>query len=124
MTQRFQLQKTRLIIAFGVAALLAAVIGSLLAASPASAQLPDICAQYPDDDICVGPGDEASPEGDQGPGDDGGDRDGSGDGDGSLPFTGYPLTTLILLLLLLLALGLLARGVAAVRERLGRDSAL
>lgn len=37
---------------------------------------------------------------------------------GSLPFTGYPMTPLILLLLLLLLLGLLVRMYVAVRQRM------
>jgi hypothetical protein len=48
----------------------------------------------------------------------------SGGAGGSLPFTGYPLTPLILLLLLLLAGGLLIRSYLAVRDRVrGRHAA-
>lgn len=94
-------------------------------ASTASAQLP-ICQQYPDDDICIGPTDEAEDAGDQGPGAGGqnGDNNGSGDADGSLPFTGYPLSALVLLLVALLAAGLGVRAYIAVRDRLsgGRNA--
>jgi len=122
-TQRLQLLGTRLTIAFGGVALLLAVFVSLIGAAPAGAQLPDICDQYPDNEVCDDPIDDGGPDG--GPGGDDGDDGGSGkgDGDGSLPFTGYPLTTLILLLLILLAAGLLARAAAAARDRLGRTGA-
>ena len=43
---------------------------------------------------------------------------GTGSG-GELPFTGYPLTTLLLLMLLLLALGLAIRAGVAIHDRLG-----
>jgi len=43
---------------------------------------------------------------------------GTGSG-GELPFTGYPLTTLLLLMLLLLALGLTIRAGVAIHDRLG-----
>ncbi len=51
---------------------------------------------------------------------DGSDPSAGGDGtaSGELPFTGYPMTPLLLLLLALLAAGLLLRAYLAVRTRL------
>jgi hypothetical protein len=98
---------------------------ALVSANDASAQLPSACDEY-DDPTCIGPVDEVDPDDGTGNNDDGGDQGpsgiaGSGDGDGSLPFTGYPLTGLILLLLVLLAAGLAIRGGIAMRERLARE---
>ena len=107
-------------------AIVIALIGVIaFQAAPASAQSqPPICEDYPDLDVCNEPGGGGgdNPDGDDGAGP-GVGSGGSGDGDGSLPFTGYPLTGLILLLLALLALGLAIRGAVAIRERLARDPA-
>jgi hypothetical protein len=97
-----------------------AVVVLGLAAAPAGAQ--SICQQYPNAPEC---------DGDVGPGGGNGGNDnlpflngGSnpsgdfGDGNGKLPFTGYPLTPLILLFLILLAAGLATRTYVAVRGRL------
>ena len=52
------------------------------------------------------------------PGSGGGPTAGAGGGTGGeLPFTGYPLTPLLLILLLLLAAGLVIRAYVAARER-------
>jgi hypothetical protein len=48
----------------------------------------------------------------------GGSTSGAEAARGELPFTGYPLTPLIMLLLLLVLGGLLIRGFLAVRDRL------
>lgn len=120
----------------GVIVLAIAVLGAVFAAS-ASAQTPAVCDQYPDLPQCT---DSGGGGGDTDSGDDGlNDDDGTDDegapgvvgdgggttsgptgtiGKGELPFTGYPLTPLILLLLLLLLLGLAIRGYLAIRERL------
>jgi len=107
-----------------IGALVAMVVACmfLAAASPAQAQGPAICDEYPELPICDdgGGGDNPDGDGDTGPG---GFSGGTGDGDGSLPFTGYPLTGLILLLLLLLAAGLALRGGVALRDRFARRPA-
>lgn len=110
--------------AFGLLAVLALLLGlslSLLGPPTASAQLPAVCEQYPDLPGCVDPDDDgdANDENDEdaGPAAGAGGPSG-GDGDGSLPFTGYPLTSLILLLLALLAIGLAIRLSLAIRGRL------
>lgn len=115
-------QSRALIVALGLA-IFASLLFGAFAPSPASAQgLPDICEQYPDRSICIGPVEQGGPDdpSDQGPSS-AGDNNGSGNGDGSLPFTGYPLTGIILLLLILLAAGLAIRGYLAIRDRLGSD---
>lgn len=92
-------------------AILLALVALAVAAAPANAQLPDICDQYPNLPVCQAP-DDADDEVPAGPTGEPGDREG-----GTLPFTGYPLTPLILLALLLLLLALLIRAYAEVRER-------
>lgn len=111
----------------------------LYATSPQHAAAQAICDQYPNLPECQpgpnpppGPGPGPGPGPTPGPGDfppggDGGPSAGpdgaaAKDADGRLPFTGYPLTPLILLLLALLAGGLALRGVVAVRERLARGT--
>ncbi len=116
---------------FVVLGALAALVVSCLClawAGSANAQLPSGCVEY--DDPCIGPIDEVDEDGDFGPGFGGGNNPGhfgdgdglahggSGDADGNLPFTGYPLTGLILLLLVLLLAGLAIRSVVAAREKL------
>ncbi|MGH2950967.1 MAG: hypothetical protein ACRDKX_02850 [Solirubrobacterales bacterium] len=131
------------VVRIGVLALAAAAavlaLSAVLAAS-ASAQQPAICEQYPQLPECQGNGvvvpegpnnpdnqfnPNQGPDGDESipgvpisfPGD-GGPSAGPGAGaGGALPFTGYPLTPLLLLLLILLAAGLLIRGYLAARER-------
>jgi hypothetical protein len=85
----------------------------MTAPSAASAQLPSICDEYPQLPECnpptIPPPEGLPPEGptaDQGV------------GKGELPFTGYPLTPLILLLLLLLLIGLAIRAYLEMRDRL------
>lgn len=132
--QRLGISNTRSVVV-GLALLVASMfLWAAFAPGTASAQLPDICEQYDDPEICIGAIDEADeddggntgpdgngfdPDGD-GNGDGNGDRDGSGDADGELPFTGYPLTALILLLLVLLAIGLTIRSGTALRDKLAR----
>ena len=123
----------------GLLVLLAVLAACALAPASASA-LPAICDQYPDLPVCA----ESTGGGGDGSGDDVGSASASGNpdspfgsnttgGDGSaggtgaggeLPFTGYPLTTLLLLMLLLLAIGLTIRAGVAIHDRLrGRDPA-
>jgi hypothetical protein len=115
-----------------LAALLALALVSLGTAATANAK-PAICDEYPDLPVCAdntggnptdpddgGVGSEedagtATPvSGDSGAG-------GTGSG-GELPFTGYPLTPLLLLLLLLLAIGLAIRAGIAIHDRLRGDA--
>jgi hypothetical protein len=116
-----------------IAALLVMGIASLAAATTAGAK-PAVCDEYPDLPVCAdnaggGPSDEdvgsddasgtATPVSGSGDGSSGG-VGGTGSG-GELPFTGYPLTPLLLLLLLLLAIGLAVRAGIAINDRLRRD---
>lgn len=116
---------------FGLLTLAVLVIAAMLSvAGPAQAQLPGICQQYPDDPSCqqpdhggdVGPtgGSDSSPSG-LGPSTGGGNPNGTANSSGSLPFTGYPLSPLILLALFLLLAGLVARGIVEARNRASRD---
>ncbi len=94
------------------AALVAALAFTAATASIASAQGSgsDLCAEYPDLPGCA---DDPSANPDPAVAD-GPSATVAGD---DLPFTGYPLTALILLLLALLLVGLAIRGYLAVRER-------
>lgn len=91
-------------------------------ATTAQAQgLPAICDQYPDLPQCqVDPDPDPDPNPnppDIGP-NAGGDGDGTGAAAGSeLPFTGFPITPLVLILILLLLAGLTLRAYLAMRER-------
>jgi hypothetical protein len=108
-----------------VAAALFAALGlGLIATERASAQGPgsEFCEEYPSI-----PGCETGPTGDTGPTGTTGTTGiqaptaGSVDAGGTLPFTGYPLTALILLLLILLLIGLAIRAYLAVRDRISGD---
>lgn len=106
----------------GLLGLLVAGCFVLITAAPAAAQnLPAGCDEY-DNPGCVDDDDDVGDDdvGDLGPAGSG-DGTGSGDGDGTLPFTGYPLTSLLLLFLALLAAGVMIRAGVAARERLGRS---
>jgi hypothetical protein len=103
---------------------------SAATADRASAQVPAICDEYPGLPQCEqgsgggGGGGGANPTSGAGqngiPGGGGATADDTG---GTLPFTGYPLTPLLLLLLVLLAAGLTIRAYLAIRDRLrARDS--
>src|SRR5687767_8303386 len=109
--------KSRNLVAI-VTAFVVAVAGfmaiSAIVADPANAGVPAICAQYPDLPECEVPGPGPGPGPDGGPTADAGVT-------GELPFTGYPLTPLILLLLALLLAGLAIRTYLAVRDRLADD---
>jgi hypothetical protein len=92
--------------------------------SSASAGTAPICAQYPDLPQCSGNG------GGGGGGDQSSDALGALGGDnqatagtseGSLPFTGYPLTALLLLFVILLAAGLAIRAYVALRDRVAGE---
>jgi hypothetical protein len=116
-------------------ALIGALVAILFAISPvsvetASAQAQGAGGQYPDGDVGPGGGSGGDsgllPEVEGGgnpPGGDGGPSANGDDGGGNLPFTGYPLSTLVLLLLILLAAGLLLRGSIAIRDRFRARSA-
>lgn len=121
-----------LLVALGLALAISAVV-----ADQASAQGSVFCDQYPNDPDCDddggGPDDDGGggpdDDGNQGPGGDGdgpvsGDGLGGGNDGGNLPFTGYPLSPLIIMLLILLAVGLTLRGYTAVRDRLGSRTGL
>lgn len=111
------------VVLFGVIALFSASL-LLLGATSADAQTPAACEEYEVPPCGDGDGDDDDDgDGDNvGPGSTGGaSGDGGGDGDGALPFTGYPLTGLILLFLVLLLLGLTIRAGVALRERLARN---
>ena len=101
------------------AATLLGLLGALLL-MPSVAPAQSICEQYPTLPVCVDPGDGGGErDGDDGTGrdaDEAGVGAGAG-GDGELPFTGYPLTPLLLLFLILLLTGLAIRGYLAARDR-------
>jgi hypothetical protein len=99
-------------------AMLASLGFALIASQPAAAQLPPICEEYPDLPQCELP-DEEEPPGDN-DGNNGGNG-GTGDTDGNLPFTGYPLTPLLMLAIVLLATALAIRGYIAIRKRLSTE---
>ena len=117
MTQGLIENRTRLIFT-AMAVLVACAFGFGLAqASTASAQLPAICEEYPNADVC-----DDDPTGGDNLGPSAG-GDGTGESGGSLPFTGYPLSALIIFLLALLVAGLALRAFLAARSRLaGRDA--
>jgi hypothetical protein len=100
------------------------LVAMLALAAPAQAQLPSICAEYPDDPECeVAPtGFDVPPVTDLGPEGLGG-GDNLGTGDGTLPFTGYPVSPLILFAILLLLLGIAARLIAHVSHRFREQNA-
>ena len=104
--------------------ILGLLVGMLALASPAQAQLPSICEEYPDDPSCdVDPtGFDVPPVTDLGPEGLGG-SDNLGNGNGELPFTGYPVSPLILFAILLLLLGVAARVIAHVSRRAREQSA-
>jgi hypothetical protein len=123
---------TRSRVLFAFSGLIATLALSALAAPSASAQGPgsEFCDEYPS-----APGCETGPTGDTGDAGETGDAGTSGmpdagptagigaPGGSELPFTGYPLTALILLLLILLLLGLAIRAYLAVRDRIVSDRA-
>ncbi len=88
----------------------------MLGAGTANAQLPEICVQYPDLPVC-----ELPDNGGGGPNGNNffppGGEPGSNSLGETLPFTGYPLTPLLLLMLLLLILAALSRAYAEIQER-------
>lgn len=110
-------------------ALVAALVAGAVAVPHASAQGTDpVCEEYPnlpqceegetddgedDADDREDQDDQASPV----PGGGGPTASDSGGG-GNLPFTGYPVSSLVLLLIALLAVGAALRGYLAIRERL------
>jgi hypothetical protein len=111
------------LIASAFAVLTVAAIGAQSA--PAQALGSEFCQEYPNAPGCqdTGPTDN---EGGADPGDDAtpsaaGPSADEGSTGGSLPFTGYPLTALILLLLILLLVGLALRAYLAVRDRVAGD---
>jgi hypothetical protein len=118
---------------FGVLFLALIALGAacLSGATVANAK-PAICDEYPDLPVCSetagGGGDDNEVGSDEASGtatpvsggdDSAGGAGGTGSG-GELPFTGYPLTPLLLLLLLLVAIGLAIRAGIAVHDRIRR----
>lgn len=128
MTGQFTLSSRRLAILAALAvAFFAALAASSVGTQTASAGQPPICSEYPDLPQCEeggGNGGENPNPPQEEPDDEGGAGGGPGAGPtgdaggGELPFTGYPLTSLMLLLLILLATGLAIRSYLAVRDRL------
>lgn len=115
-------------------ALLGALVAGAVSAPHASAQGTDpVCEEYPnlpqceEDQVDDGEDDEADDRDGQDdeatalPGGGGPTASGSGGG-GNLPFTGYPVSSLVLLLIALLAAGAALRGYLALRERLASRS--
>jgi hypothetical protein len=116
----------RMIVVATLCALVALAIAAV-AADRASAE-PAICSEYPGLSQCEQP---TTGGGDTGGGVNPADGGGAvspipgaggpsaagGGARGALPFTGYPLTPVILLLLALLVAGLAIRGYVALRER-------
>jgi hypothetical protein len=121
-------QRTAALLLAGALALCGALLWSGLVADQASAQSA-FCQQYPDDPDCQG---DTGPTGggdegllpDFGGGLPGGTADADGVDRGELPFTGYPLTALILLMLLLLLLGATVRMGLAARDRMRARNAV
>jgi hypothetical protein len=93
---------------------------ALIASQPAAAQLPPICEEYPDLPQCELP-DEEEPPGDNDGNGNNGDNGGTGDTDGNLPFTGYPMTPLLMLVIVLFATAIAIRGYTAIRKRLSTE---
>jgi hypothetical protein len=93
---------------------------AIVASPPASAGTPAFCQQYSNSPECRGDVGPAGGSGNETPDNAGNgptaDSDGSDSG-GSLPFTGYPLTPLLLLFVALLAAGLALRTATALRNR-------
>jgi hypothetical protein len=112
----------RLVVLSGIVALFAALLVGASAPSLAHAQgQPAICEDYPDLPVCDDADDDDDDDNDGDRDDDGGPSagggGGSGDADGSLPFTGYPITDLLLLLAVLLAAGFAIRAYLGIRAR-------
>jgi hypothetical protein len=117
--------------AVALVAMVALASASAVVPATAGAQDPAACQQYPTSDC--GDAGPANGGGDTSPGIGPGGGAGapsaagtdSGSSHGTLPFTGYPMTPLLLLVLALLAAGLMLRAALAVRDRLraGRISA-
>ena len=106
--------------AFAITAIGILVVALLALTPAAQAQnLPAICAQYPDLPQCLPGGGGGGGDGNNDPGGDGAGLGPGGDGNlgSELPFTGYPLTPLILLLLALLATGIAVRTYLWLRQR-------
>jgi len=113
----------RIVVVAGLVALSALAALATVHAAPASAQLPAVCQQYPNlpqcDDPIVIEEPEAPPGGATTPGAPG-TAPTAAAAPGTLPFTGYPITPLLLLLLVLLIAGLTLRAYLAVRDRVGQ----
>jgi hypothetical protein len=93
----------------------------LLVPQAASAQSA-FCQQYPDSPLCLPGGGSGGEDDDGNAGVNAGDgfgvgTVGSGDASGNLPFTGYPITDLVLLLVAMLLAGCLLRAYLAARDR-------
>jgi hypothetical protein len=123
-----RISPAKAVFVLALAAVCALLAMSAVATQSASAD-PAICDQYASIPQCdqatggggtenpVGSGTDASAPGGI-PGTAGPSADLAGGASGELPFTGYPLTPLVLILLLLLIAGLTARAGVAIRDRL------
>jgi hypothetical protein len=126
MLQGVAYTRARTVVLLALAGAVAALGISALTAQQASAQAlgSEFCDEYPNAPGCqdTGPDDGtgANPDDDEAATAAGPSADDGATG-GSLPFTGYPLTALILLLLVLLVTGLAIRTYLAIRDRIGRD---
>ncbi len=138
MTAQLNLVNRRMAAMGAILALFAAIVAFSAAPSTAEAGLPAICAEYPDlpkcdedpggggdgNDFCDLNPDAPRCEGVEpvpGGGGNGPSAD-PGSTNGSLPFTGYPLTPLLLLMLILLLIGLTIRAYLAIRDRVRGDN--
>ena len=96
---------------------LVVAIASMLSMSGlAQAQGLSICEQYPDTPTCQPAGDGGGPNG-PAAANPAGTADSLGAASGSLPFTGYPISPMILFALLLILIGLLVRATSAAGRR-------
>ena len=113
----------RVVVVAALVALTALAALAAVRAAPASAQLPAVCQQYPNLPQCQDPIDidepGTPPDGTAVPGAPG-TAPTAAAAPGTLPFTGYPITPLLLLLLVLLIAGLTLRAYLAVRDRVAQ----
>lgn len=127
MTESLRISPGRIAVTVVLATLATLAALAATQASPAGAQFAAICQQYPTLPECQEQGadliagiEPGAPTGEPGvTGIPVGGPTAAVGGVGKLPFTGYPLTPLLLLLLILVLAGLTIRAYLAIRERLG-----